>query len=107
MNDHKLHASSVEFSEIGRKNLDACVAIQKGFLDAVGTLNQDWAARANAELALASELAAKLTAAKSVPEAAAAYQDWMLKRTSMLVEDSRRLLLNGQKVLNAGNQDAS
>ena len=80
------------FADIGQKNLEACLGMQKGFVDAIGEFNHDWSARAAAEVQLVTDLANHLAAARSVPEAAAAYQDWIARRMEMLAEDGRRLL---------------
>ena len=91
--------SSAVASDLGKQNWDACLDMQKGLINAMGTLNQDWSARANAEVTLMSDLAEKLIAARTVPEAAAAYQDWMMKRMEMLAEDGRRLMASGQSIM--------
>ncbi len=78
------------------------MGVQKELLDAFGNLNHDWSARAAAEVELVTELANKLVAARSVPEVATAYQDWMLKRMEMLAEDGHRLLSSSQRLMKAG-----
>jgi len=86
------HATPAAIGDISHKNLEACIGMQKGMLDALGEFNHDWSERAAAEVQLVSNLANNLAAARSVPEAAAAYQEWMSRRMEMLAEDGRRLL---------------
>jgi hypothetical protein len=93
-----------QFADMAEKGLEGFTGVQKEFLDATGRLNHDWSARATAEMALASELASNLIAARSVPEAAVAYQGWMTKRMEMLAEDSRRVIASSQKMLEASTR---
>jgi len=89
-----------EFVEFGKKRVEELIELQREFFDAFQEINQAWLARARSEANLNSELVSKLSAARSVPETADAYQQVMGKRMELLVEDSRRLLADGQKIVN-------
>jgi hypothetical protein len=62
-------------------------------------MNRQWFDRAQSEANLASELASKLTAARSIPDAMAAYQEWASQRFEMMAEDGKHLLADTQKLM--------
>jgi hypothetical protein len=93
-----------EIVEFGKKHVEALIEIQKQFFDAFQEINQAWLARAKSEASLNSELVAKLTAARTVPETADACQECMGKRMELFVEDSRRLLADSQKIMSLGTR---
>jgi len=92
-----------EFAETGRKQVEAILDMQKKFFDPQ-EMSRDWSARAKAEADLATAFAEKLSAAKSMPEVAAACQDWMSRRMELFTEDSRRLFADCQKFMSASAQ---
>jgi hypothetical protein len=47
---------------------------------------------------LGSEFVAKLTAARSIPEVATAYQEWASRQMEMAAEDAKRIFADGQKL---------
>ena len=56
------------------------------------------------EAALASELATKLTAVRSIPEVATAYQEWATRHMEMAAEDAKRIFTDAQKLAESGTQ---
>ena len=94
--------SPTEFAEMGKQRLDAAMVVQAELLDKFGGMNQAWLARTQSEVDLASELTNKLIAARSLPDATAAWQEWANKRMNLLAEDGRRLVADGQKVMECG-----
>ena len=92
-----------DLAETGRKQVEALLDMQKKFFDPQD-MSRDWAARAKAEADLATAFAEKLSSAKSMPEVAAACQDWMNRRMELFTEDNRRLFADGQKFMNATTQ---
>jgi hypothetical protein len=70
-------------------------------------ISQYWSARAKVETDLASELIGKLTSARSVPESAKAYQEWVNQRMSMTVEDSQHLVADGFKLVQTAARSLS
>ena len=64
--------------------------VQKELLDAYEQMNRAWLARVKSEVDLWSELATKLTASRSIPEAMTAYQEFVTERMQMAAEDGRR-----------------
>ncbi|MGH7785117.1 MAG: phasin family protein [Candidatus Binatia bacterium] len=93
-----------EFVEIGKKRVEAMMEIQKEMFDIFQEIHQAWFDRARSAATVNSELIAKLTSARSVPETADAYQQCVGKRMEMLVEDGRRLLSDSQKIVDLGTR---
>jgi hypothetical protein len=91
--------ASAEIVEFGKKGVEALMEMHKVLFDTFQEINQAWLARARSEATLNSELVAKLTAARTVPETADACQECMGKRMELFVEDSRRLLADSQKIV--------
>jgi hypothetical protein len=73
--------------------------IQREILEAYEQSSRAWVARIKSEVDLWSELAAKLTAARSVPEALRAYQEVVAQRVEMAAEDGRRLFEDCQETM--------
>jgi hypothetical protein len=86
-----------ELGEIGKKRAEAMAAAQTELLHGFQEISQHWVARAKSEAELASELVAKLTSARSIPETATAYQEWASRRMRLAIEDSQRLFADGLK----------
>lgn len=63
--------------------------------------NRHWMARAKSEADLASDLMAKLTAARLLPDTAAIYQEWVTQRMQRLAEDSQKIIADSPNLLNA------
>ena len=61
--------------------------------------NRQWLERVQAEASLASELFSKLTAARSIPDAMTAYQEWGGRRLEMMAEDTKHLMDTTQKFM--------
>ena len=79
-----------DVAKIGKENFETLAAIQKQVLDALAKANQEWIDCANQEAKLASTLAQKVTAAKSIPEATAAYQEWVSQQIELLSSQTRK-----------------
>lgn len=86
-----------EFAALGKQRLDALVAMQTELMKTLQEVNRNWFDRMQSEATLASEFAAKLSAARSIPETATVFQEWATKRMEMAAEDAKRLLADGQK----------
>jgi hypothetical protein len=74
------------------------------FFNALQEMSRDWMGRATAEVELGLKLSKKLTAANSVPDALAAYQEWLSDEMSVRAEDARLLMSNGQKIMDASSR---
>ncbi len=91
-------SGSVPFFSIGQDRAEAAVALQKELLDAYEQTSRAWLARVQSEVALWSELATKLTATRSVPEALEAYTKCISKRMQMTAEDGQHLFNDCQQI---------
>jgi hypothetical protein len=67
--------------------------------DAYEQASGAWLARVRSEVNLWTELAAKLAATRSLPEALGTYQECVIQRMQMAAEDGRRMSEECQKLL--------
>jgi hypothetical protein len=74
------------------------------FFNTLQEMSRDWIARATAEVELNLKLSKKLTAAHSVPDAVAAYQEWLSDEVGARAEDARLLMSSGQKFMDASSR---
>jgi len=74
------------------------------FFNTLQEMSRDWMTRTTAEVELGLKLSKKLTAAHSVPDAVAAYQEWLNEEMGARAEDARLLMSNGQKFMDASSR---
>ncbi len=91
---------SAEFAASGKKRIAEFGKAQTEFVDKLQELNRQWFERMRSEATLASEFAAQLTAARSIPEVATAYQEWANRHMEMAAEDP--VFADSQKLVEAG-----
>ena len=72
--------------------------LQKELSETYEQASRAWLARVNSEIALWSELATKLSATRSIPEALEVYQKCVAQRMQMAVEDGQRLFDECRKI---------
>ena len=87
---------------MGKKRLDELVAKQTEQLEKLQEVNRNWIDRIQSQAKLGSEFVAKLTAARSIPEVATAYQEWASRQMEMATEDAKRIFADGQKLAETG-----
>jgi hypothetical protein len=78
------------------------VRVQTELLDEFQEANRHWLDRLESEANLASEFAAKLSAARSMPDAMVASQDWATQYFAMLAEDGKHLAADTRKFMATG-----
>src|SRR5262245_13257127 len=83
----------------GQEQTEAMLGLQKEVLAAYEQASRAWVARVRSELDLWTELAAKLSATRSLPEAMGTYQECVMQRMQMATEDGRRMSEECQKLL--------
>lgn len=93
-----------QFAEIGQKQAEAITGMQQEFVKAFEDMSQEWAARMKAETDLASEFAGKLSEARSAPDTARIFQEWLSRRMELFAEDSRRFVADSQKFMAAATR---
>jgi bacterioferritin-associated ferredoxin len=92
------------FGNLGKKQYEAALAMQRELLDTLEQMNHAWFARAQSEIDLAAEFIGKVAETRSIPGVATACQECISKQLEMLSEDSRRMLADGEKLLRAGTR---
>src|SRR6266849_4298200 len=107
--DHSPNPASSKSTRAGSKETEsktgnASFQIQSELFNALQDMSCDWMARATAEVELALKLSKKLSAAHSVPDALAAYQEWLSEEMGARAEDARRLMSNGQKFMDTSTR---
>ena len=90
--------ASMRFPNLGKEQTEAILSMQKELLDAYDQSSRAWLARVKTEVDLWSDLAKKLSATQSVPDAVGAYQQCVAQRMQMAAEDGRRLYDDCQKI---------
>jgi hypothetical protein len=88
-----------QFADLGQETFYRMMTLQKGLLKTVQELNQQWAASMSAEAELASQFFAKLTAAKSMPDAASACQECGSRQMEILADQNRKLMAASERIM--------
>ena len=70
--------------------------------DTLQTIGHQWMERRTCEAELALNLPSRLAGARTLPDAVAAYQEWLSEWLAMCNEDSRRFVSDGQKIVASG-----
>ena len=92
------------FGNLGKKQYETALAMQRELLDTFEQINHAWFARAQSEIDLAAEFLGKVAETRSIPGVATACQEGISKQLEMFSEDSRRMLADGEKLLRAGTR---
>jgi hypothetical protein len=84
---------------IGQEQTEAMLGMEEDLADAYEQASGAWLARVRSEVNLWTELAAKLAATRSLPEALGTYQECVIQRMQMAAEDGGRMSEECQKLL--------
>jgi len=87
---------------MGKKRIEDFVNAQTEFLDTVQEANRVVVRSHTIRSELRFQLASKLTAARSIPDAMTACQEWSSRRFEMMAEDGKHLLSDTQKFMETG-----
>jgi Phasin protein len=90
------------FGEMGRKQYEAALEMQKELLGTFEEMNRAWLAGAQSEMTLAFEFVHKLATARTIPDAAAACQECMNRQMEMFAENGRRMFADSENLMRAG-----
>lgn len=101
-NSPVFNLASQDFAATVKKGMDEFATAQSELVGKLQESNRQWLDRFRAEATLTSELASKLTAARSLPDAMTACQEWGSRRFEMMAEDTRHLADDAQKFMQAG-----
>jgi hypothetical protein len=96
-----------EFLKLGEAQTQAMLDVQNRLLGVYEEIGRAWLARVKSETELWSELVNKIQEARSVPDALGAYQQGMVRRLQMAVDDGRRLAEDNQRLMSVMTQLAS
>jgi hypothetical protein len=88
----------------GAKQTAALIEMQSRMFDVLQGWNRQCLARAQSEADLASDTAGKLMSARSIPETATAYREWLDRRINLIGKDSETVIAESQKILDIGGQ---
>lgn len=91
-----------EFALMGQKGIEEFTKAQAELFEKFQDANQKWLDRLLAEATVLSEFSTKLTTARSIPDAATAYQDLATRHMEMAGEDAKRLLADSQAFMETG-----
>jgi hypothetical protein len=91
-----------DLAALNKKRIEEFVRAQTEYLDEIQVANKHWLDRIQSEANLVSELASKLSAARSMPDAMAASQDWATQYFTMLAEDGKQLADDTRKFMETG-----
>jgi hypothetical protein len=91
-------ADTQSFLNWGQERTEAAMGLQKELLAAYEEASRAWLARVQSEVALWSDLASKLTATRTVPEALETYSKCVSERMKMAADDGRLLADEAQKI---------
>jgi sugar-specific transcriptional regulator TrmB len=93
-----------QIAQTEKKIGDATLQAQNEFLKTLEEMNREVMSRMAAEVERGVKLSTKLSAARSLPDAAAAYQEWMSEEMNARSEDARRFMDNSQKFMNTSTK---
>jgi hypothetical protein len=96
-----------QIGETEKKMSDAALAAQSQFVKALEEMSREAMSCATAEIERGLKLSKKLSAAHSIPDAVAAYQEWLSEEMNARTEDARRFMAHGQKFMSAGTRAVS
>src|SRR5436190_24381737 len=85
--------------KLGKEQTDAMLGMQKDLLETYEQASRAWLARVKSEVELWSELATKLSATRSAPDAMQVLQQGVAQRMQMAAEDGKRLSEDCQKIM--------
>jgi Phasin protein len=88
-----------ELLKLGEAQTEAMLAMQKELLGAYEQISRAWLDRVKSEADLWSELASKMSGARSIPDALGAYRECVVQRMQMAADDGRRLFDDTQKMI--------
>jgi negative regulator of replication initiation len=93
-----------QIGDAEKKIGDAALDAQNQFLKTLEAMSREAMACATAEIERGLKLSKKLSAAHSVTDAVAAYQEWLSEEMSARSEDARRFMSNSQSFMTTSSK---
>ena len=97
-------AAQKQVADAGKKIGDAALEAQSQFIKTLEEMSREAMACATAEIERGLKLSKKLSAAHSVSDAVAAYQEWLSEEMSARSEDARRFMSNSQSFMSTSSK---
>src|SRR5215470_646843 len=91
-----------QIGDTEKKIGDAALEAQSQFIKTLEEMSREAMSCATAEIERGLKLSKKLSAAHSIPDAVAAYQEWLSEEMTARTEDARRFMNNSQKFVATG-----
>ena len=82
----------------GQETAEAAAVLQKDLVEVYEEASSAWLTRVQSEVALWSQLSAKLASSRSIPEALQAFTESTSQRMKMTAEDGQRLINDYQRI---------
>jgi hypothetical protein len=89
-------------AEMGKKRVEDVLNLQTELVTYLQEVNRNWLEHMQSETTIASEFANKLSAARSLPDVATAWQEWANRHMELLAQDGRHLLADTEKFMETG-----
>jgi hypothetical protein len=93
-----------QIGDAEKKIGDAALDAQTHFIKTLEEMSRDAMACATAEIERGLKLSKKLSAAHSMSDAVAAYQEWLSEEMSARSEDARRFMSNSQSFMTTSSK---
>ncbi|MBX9845296.1 MAG: hypothetical protein K2Z80_26140 [Xanthobacteraceae bacterium] len=90
-------ALAFDVGQFGQQHVDAFAQMQQDLVNLLEEANRNWLARIEVECGSAIDLGAKLSAAKTIPDAVKAYEEWLGERLRWRTDDSRKSIADGRE----------
>src|SRR5262249_9324913 len=90
------------FLTVGKKHLHECVKAHSELLDRFQEANRSWLDRLQSEADLSAAIASKMTAVRSIPDAATVCLEWTNRHMELATVDAKHLLDDTHKIMEIG-----
>jgi hypothetical protein len=85
-----------------KKHIHDCVKAHSELLDRFHEANRSWLDRLESEADLSAEFATKMTAVRSIPDAAKVLLEWTNRHMEMVAVDAKHAMADTQKFMEIG-----
>ncbi len=91
-----------DFAVAAKERIESFVNAQSDLWSTLQEASRQWSDRMQQEANVASDLASKLTSVRSMSDAMTAYQDYASRRFEMMVDDTKHVVNDTQKLMQLG-----
>jgi hypothetical protein len=90
------------FIIMGKKHIHECVKAHSELLDRFQEASRSWLDHIQSETNLSAEFASKMTAVRSIPDAATVLLEWSNRHAEMATVDAKHVLADTRKIMEIG-----